>query len=176
MGRAGPWLIATVVAGAVLFALLTGGGVPDPVGRGSQAPGFALPDLAGRTVSLGEQRGKVVLVNFWATWCAPCEAEMPAMQNLYRQLAGKGFTLLAVSVDEEAEKVAPFRDRLQLDFPILLDPTQEVAGLYQTYRFPESFLVDRDGVIVERYIGEKPWDSEAYVERVERLLTAPWAP
>ena len=101
---------------------------------------------------------------------------MPAMQNLYRQLAGKGFTLLAVSVDEEAEKVAPFRDRLQLDFPILLDATQEVAGLYQTYRFPESFLVDRDGVIVERYIGEKPWDSEAYVERVERLLTAPWAP
>jgi peroxiredoxin len=171
MGRAGPWVVAAIVASAVVFALFTGGGVPDPVTRGSQAPVFALPALGGGSVSLGDQRGKVVLLNFWATWCKPCEAEMPAMQNLYSALDQEGFTLLAVSVDDEEAPVAAFRSRLGLSFPVLLDPGQKVSQLYQTYRFPESLLIDQKGRVVERYVGEKPWDSAAYVERVRRLVS-----
>ena len=170
VGRAGPWVVAAVVVGAVLFALFTGGGVPDPVTRGSAAPHFELPALGGGQVSLADQRGKVVLLNFWATWCKPCEAEMPAMQNLYSALAQEGFTLLAVSVDEEEAPVADFQRRLGLDFPLLLDPDQRVSRLYQTYRFPESLLIDQRGRVVERYVGEKPWDSAVYVERVRRLV------
>lgn len=97
---------------------------------------------------------------------------MPAMERLYRRLAPDGFELLAVSVDADVEPVREFRERLGLSFPILLDPEQEVARRYQTFRFPESLLIGPDGVVVERYIGGKEWDADAYVERIRRLLRA----
>ena len=168
----GPWLVAAAVAAAAAYALLGEVSTPPPLGRGSPAPGFALPNLEGATVSLDELRGHVVLVNFWATWCKPCEDEMPAMQQLYATLQAEGFELLAVSVDDDASLVEAFRDRLALSFPILLDPGQEASKAYQTFRFPESFLVDGEGTIVERYVGPREWASPAYVERVRRLLAA----
>jgi peroxiredoxin len=114
-----------------------------------------------------------VLLNFWATWCKPCEDEMPAMQRLHARLAGPDFALLAVSVDQDEQEVRAFRDRLALDFPILRDPAQRVAGAYQTFRFPESWLLDREGTVVARYIGPREWDEPAYVERIRRLIGAP---
>ena len=167
----GRWLIATAVVAAALFALLTSTGGDPPIRRGSPAPDFELALLGGtETVSLASLRGRVVLINFWATWCKPCEDEMPAMERLYRALAPQGFALLAISVDEAAEPVAEFRERLGLSFPILLDPEKQVARAYQTFRFPETLLIGADGVVVERYIGPKEWDSEAYLERIRRLL------
>ena len=170
-GRLGRWLIGGLVLAAALFALLSGEGVAPPVGRGSPAPPFSLSSLDGGPVSLADLRGRVVLVNFWATWCKPCEDEMPAMQRLYQQLSGEGFELVAISVDEDVEAVRSFRDRYGLSFTILLDPDRSVAEAYQTFRFPESLLLRPDGVVVERYVGEKRWDAEAYVERIRRLLT-----
>ena len=169
--RLGPWLIALAVGAAAAFAILSGPGAPPPVGRGRPAPGFTLERLAGGApVSLSDLRGQVVLVNFWATWCKPCEDEMPAMERLYRELRAEGFVLLAISVDHDRDEVARFRERLGLSFPILLDSGQAVARAYLTFRFPESLLIDSDGVVLERYIGAKEWDSEAYVERIRRLL------
>ncbi|MBW2268272.1 MAG: redoxin domain-containing protein [Deltaproteobacteria bacterium] len=163
--------VGLVLVAAAGFALLASQDTPDPVGRGTRAPAFALESLAGGPpVELADLRGKVVLINFWATWCEPCEAEMPAMQRLYRELRDEGFELLAVSVDGDAEPVRAFQRRLALVFPILLDPGQQVAEAYQTFRFPESLLVDQQGVIVERYIGGKEWDASAYLERIRRLL------
>ncbi len=144
--------------------------VAPPIEPGRSAPTFALPDLDGEAHALADLRGKVVLVNFWATWCKPCEDEMPAMERLYQQLRARGFELWAVSVDEEVEPVAAFRDRLGLTFPILHDPAKDVAQTYQSARFPETFLIDRDGTLVERYIGPREWDARAYVARIERLL------
>jgi cytochrome c biogenesis protein CcmG, thiol:disulfide interchange protein DsbE len=140
---------------------------------GLAAPEFVLPTLAGSPVSLRELRGKVVLVNLWATWCAPCEQEMPAMQRLYTELAPHGFELVAISVDEDREDVERFRDRLALTFPIALDPGKQAAASYQSFRYPESFLVDREGVLVARYIGERDWDAPEYVGRIRRLLGEP---
>jgi peroxiredoxin len=170
--RLGPWLIALAVGAAAAFALLSGPGTPPaPVGRGSPAPEFSLERLTGGArVSLSDLRGRVVLVNFWATWCKPCEDEMPAMERLYRALHGEGFELLAISVDHDREAVSRFRERLGLSFPILLDPEQQVARSYLTFRFPESLLIAPDGVVLERYIGAKEWDAEVYVERIRRLL------
>ena len=111
-----------------------------------------------------------MLVNFWATWCKPCEDEMPAMQRLSGALHDEGFQLLAVSVDDEPDVVVEFNNRLGLTFPILMDTEKRVAQVYQTYRFPESFLVGRDGRVVERYIGPREWDAAVYVERIRRLL------
>jgi len=165
--------------GALLGALAFAGGlvwlfqlpqVPAPIEAGRAAPPFDLPDLAGEPHRLEALRGKVVLVNFWATWCKPCEDEMPAMERLYQSLQSRGFELLAVSVDDESEPVDAFRERLALSFPILHDPEKRVSGTYQSSRFPESFLIDQEGVLVERYIGPREWDAPAYVARIERLL------
>ncbi|NNL66955.1 MAG: TlpA family protein disulfide reductase, partial [Myxococcales bacterium] len=139
--------------------------------RGSPAPDFSLPVLdADTSLGLAELRGRVVLVNFWATWCAPCRDEMPAMERLYRIHGGDDFEMLAISVGEEPELVEAFQQELALTFPILLDRDKRVAEAYQTYRFPETFLVGRDGRVVERYVGPREWDHEAYVERVGRLI------
>jgi len=119
---------------------------------------------------MADHRGQVVLINFWATWCKPCEDEMPAMQRLYAELQPLGFELLAVSVDKEAPEVAAFRDKMSLTFPILLDSDESVSRLYQTAGYPESLLIDRDGVVVERYVGPREWDDAAYVERIRKLL------
>jgi len=167
----GSWLIAAVVIGAALFSVLLSPDVPPPVIRGVPAPAFELADLdTGASISLAGLRDRVVLINFWATWCKPCEDEMPAMDRLYRSLATEGFELLAVSVDEETELVEIFRQRLGVSFPILMDPTQEISRLYQTTGFPESLLIDGDGMIVERYIGPRDWDHTTYAERIRRLM------
>ena len=170
-GRVGSWLLGAGVAVAALFALLLAADTPAPVGRGSPAPAFELPLLGGGS-SLGVEqlRGKVVLLNFWATWCEPCKDEMPAMERLYREVAGSDFELVAVSVDEDEAAVDAFVIGLGLSFPILMDPSKKVAIAYQTFRFPESLLVGRDGVILERYVGPKDWDANAYLDRIRRLL------
>jgi peroxiredoxin len=169
--RLGSWLIGAALLAAAGFTLWSADEQGGAVGRGTPAPALALPRLAGGApVDLADLRGRVVLVNFWATWCKPCEDEMPAMERLYRRLAPEGFELLAVSVDADAAPVEAFRERLGLTFPILLDPDQATARRYQTFRFPESLLIGPDGVVVERYVGGKEWDAEAYVERIRRLL------
>ena len=169
-GRAGAWLVAAAVAVAALFALYGSSRTAAPVTRGSAAPDFSLRRLAGDEMSLSALRGRVVLLNFWATWCAPCEDEMPAMQRLHDDLAGSGFEMLAVSVDQSEADVQAFRERLQLSFPILLDPQRKVSNLYQTFRYPESFLIDRNGVVVERYVGPRAWDDPLYVQRIRALM------
>jgi peroxiredoxin len=171
------WLQPVVVILVVALGLgvvLIRDDVDSPVARGFEAPGFNLPLLGGEgsTVDLADIRGQVVLLNFWATWCKPCEDEMPAMDRLYRALAPEGFEMLAVSVDEESDLVEKFRQRLGVSFPILLDPQQDVSRRYQTTGFPESLLIDKDGTIVERYIGPRDWDHAVYASRIRKLLSA----
>ncbi len=163
-----------MVAAAVAGLFWWGGIGTEPVDRGSPAPAFSLPRLEGEPLVLAELRGRVVLVNFWATWCKPCEEEMPSMQRLYETHGPAGFELLAVSVDaaKDRDEVAAFRERYGLTFPILLDPDQVVSRRYQSFRFPETLLIDREGIVVERYVGPREWDHPAYVERIGRLLEA----
>jgi peroxiredoxin len=175
--RSGRWLLGAGVAAATMFALLWGSSPPAPVGRGTPAPAFHLPiagaggrEGEGGSLSIERLRGKVVLVNFWATWCKPCEDEMPAMQRMYRALAGSDFELVAISVDADEASVSEFARRLGLSFPILMDSSKQVASAYQAFRFPESLLVGRNGIILERYVGPKDWDADAYRDRVQRLL------
>jgi len=171
--RPGAWVVVALVAAGAAWALWSAEPVPPPLEAGSPAPEFSLPRLGGgEPVSLRELRGRVVLVNFWATWCKPCEDEMPAMESLYRALEGEGFELLAVSVDAGDEEVEAFRERLALGFPILRDPDRRVATRYQSLRFPESFLIGPDGVVVARFIGPREWDAPEYEARIRELLGA----
>ncbi|MFP6655744.1 MAG: TlpA disulfide reductase family protein, partial [Myxococcota bacterium] len=145
---------AAVVVLASVLILGTDVGAPAVV-RGSMAPEFALSRLnmakggEGSKLRLSAQRGRVVLINFWATWCEPCEREMPAMERLYRTLAGDDFELIAVAIDDQEADVKAFQQRMRLSFPIVLDPSRSVYDSYQTMGVPESLLIDREGRIVE---------------------------
>jgi thiol-disulfide isomerase/thioredoxin len=161
---------ALILAAALGLIWVGDSRVPAPVGRGGSAPDFDLPLLSGNErFVLSEKRGRVVLVNFWATWCKPCEEEMPSMERLYRELAPAGFEMVAVSVDQDPADVEKFRERVGVTFPIALDPSQEVSALYQTQGFPESLLVDQEGRILERYVGPREWSI--YAPRIRSLIS-----
>lgn len=165
------WLAGFALVAVAGLLVLMGEPLEPPLSRGDTAPGFVLPRLSdGSPVSLDDYRDRVVLVNFWATWCKPCEEEMPAMENLHRALAEDGFVLVAISVDKSRDDVVAFQERLGIGFPILLDPDQTAARRYQTTGFPESILVNAEGTIVERYVGPREWDHPDYVSRVRKLL------
>ena len=116
-----------------------------------QKADFTLTDLQGKTWSLRELKGKVVLVNFWATWCPPCRKEMPDLNTLYQRFKDQGFVILAIS-DEEADKVKPFIAERNISYPILLDPGRKVNELFQVQGIPKSFVYDREGKLVAQSI------------------------
>jgi peroxiredoxin len=160
------------LAAAVLLVVV--GGLLVTRGGGVRvAPDFAVPDLHGNTVRLSGLRGKVVLLNLWATWCPPCREEMPSMESVWGRLRDRGLVLLAVSEDEEAARVAPFVTEMKLSFPVLLDPRHEVGDRYGVWGYPETFVIDRNGNVVERVIGPRQWDAPAELAKLEALLAAP---
>lgn len=164
-------VVAGLVAGAV--ALVRFGPEVDRVEVGAQAPDFRAIDLAtGDSVSFREHyKGSVTLVNVWATWCLPCRVEMPAMERVYQELAPRGFKIAAVSVDEGSpEEVRAFGKEYDLSFDLLQDRSTAVQQIYQTTGVPESFLINKDGVIVKRIIGAHDWSSPVNRALVERLL------
>jgi cytochrome c biogenesis protein CcmG, thiol:disulfide interchange protein DsbE len=168
-------LVAAVVAGLVLGIALLAKYGPEvqPVEVGAEAPDFQAIDLAtGDSVSLRERyHGMVTLINVWATWCVPCRAEMPAMEKLYQALAPNGFRIAAISIDEgPPEDVRAFGQDLSLSFDLLHDRSTKIQQIYQTTGVPESFLVNREGVIVKRVIGAHDWSSPVNRGLIERLL------
>ncbi len=179
-GRAAALLIAGGLVFAAVLLVLLGEPPGDPVGRGSPAPPLSLvrlyPPPPGERVDLEEFRGRAVLLNFWATWCKPCEEEMPALQRLYQALRGEPFELLAVSVDEDPGVVEAFRARLGLDFPVLHDPEKKAARAYQVFKYPETLLVDPTGTVVERFVGPREWDAGIYVDRIREVARSGGTP
>lgn len=123
------------------------------------APTFTLPDLTGKKIRLKDSQGKLVLLNFFATWCGPCREEMPSMERLYHTLQEKGLIILAVNIQESAKTVRPFIQELKLSFPVLLDSTGSVSREYGIRALPVSFLVGRDGNILWRAMGGREWDA-----------------
>ncbi len=126
--------------------------LPAPI-EGAIAPDFELLDLDGNVQRLSDLRGSVVLLSFWASWCPPCEAEMPMLNAVYQRYRGEGLAVVAVDFDEPESTVRDFRDRLDLSFPVVLDPGGKVQQLYRILGYPTTFLVDRDGVIRAEHIG-----------------------
>jgi cytochrome c biogenesis protein CcmG/thiol:disulfide interchange protein DsbE len=172
-----------IFIGLVVAGVATGATVLTRVGSevaavevGATAPDFHAVDLAtGDSVTLHQRyQGKVTLVNIWATWCEPCKIEMPAMEQVYRALAPRGFAVAAVSIDEGSpDDVRAFGQQLGLSFDLLQDRSTRIQQIYQTTGVPESFLLNRQGVIVKRIIGAHDWNSPANRALVERLLDQP---
>lgn len=138
---------------------------------GDEAPNFMLRDLAGNVVSLWQLRGKVVLLNFWATWCGPCRVEMPAMEQLYRTLPRGEFEILAVSTDSQGAAVTrPFQKRMGFTFPILHDSEYRVGLAYGARTIPITFMVDRQGIVRQKIFGARDWDSREARDLIQALL------
>ncbi|RJQ44251.1 MAG: TlpA family protein disulfide reductase [Gaiellales bacterium] len=162
-------ILVAVAAFAVIVALSIGGYLwyqstrPPAVVEGSLAPDFTFPLLGGGEASLSDYRGKVVVLNIWATSCETCKEEMPFIEQKYRELNGDDFQLLTISTDKKGEEVVrpfledigeqAFRDPGALTFPVLLDKENVVGDIYQTRKYPESFIIDRDGVVAGIVLG-----------------------
>lgn len=165
-------LVVGLFAAAVGALVVARPPADPPLRVGAPAPGFELSDLEGNAISLEGLRGRVVFVNFWATWCAPCRDEAPSLERLYRELRDERLEIVAVSIDENGarDEVQAFRDRYALSFPILLDPEQRVYSAFQATGVPETFLVDQRGRMTERFVGPRNWTDPRYARAVRRLL------
>jgi peroxiredoxin len=175
-----PYFWAIVAAATVVAAAWVGRERYKAIAMGSAAPDFGAMDLEGNPVRLADYRGKVVLVNIWATWCPPCREEMPSMQRLYETVASPDFEILAVSIDARAGEndafgrpggdLRAFAEEMGLTFTILHDPPGRIQQTYQTTGVPETFLVGRDGRIYKKVAGGTAWDAPVNLELVRRLL------
>jgi len=162
-----------VIAVAVLFLLKQNNPYLkySPLKRHHTAPNFTFPGLDGKMLSLSDYRGHVVLVNIWATWCPPCVDEMPSMEKLYQELKDENFEILAVSIDAVGTKaVAPFMKKYNLTFPALMDPDGTIKTLYQITGVPESFIINQQGILVEKIVGPRNWSAPEVVRYFRSLI------
>ena len=134
------------------------------------APNFTLKSLSGKNLKLSEMAGNVVLINFWASWCAPCREEMPLLNALHKKYQPLGFTVLGVNVEEQVDSARGFLGDFPVDFPILLDNTNKVSKQYKVIAMPTTVLVDRDGNMRFLHEGYKSGDEKKYQQMIKKLV------
>lgn len=157
------WVRGVTVAAMLATTSLVGASA-------SMAPSFTLPSRAGDNVSLGQLKGRVVMLNFWASWCGPCRQEMPLLDELYGKYQLAGLIMLSVNIDENAEPAIEMAQTLKVSYPVLFDTRKEVSRAYDVSAMPVTVLVDRAGVV--RYVSEgyKPGYEKRYTDKLRELL------
>jgi peroxiredoxin len=177
---AGVALLGAAIGGAAYWnrSAPTVGAEAFPVARPAEAiaaPDFELLDLAGQPVRLRDLRGRVVLLNFWATWCVPCREEMPALETLSRELGPRGLTVVGVNFKEARGDVEAFVRQHELRFPMVLDTDGRTSQLYQVFALPATFVIDRQGMLVGTVLGIRDWAGPGARAYLGRLLATPQA-
>jgi thiol-disulfide isomerase/thioredoxin len=162
------WSIAALL-GALLLVIFF---VPRAlaIGAGSLAPEIGLKDLSGRGVSITSLKGKVVLVDFWASWCAPCREELPVLESLYKKYRGRGFEIVGVNLDQSPDNVQRFLSGTPLSFRVVHDRGRAVADRYAPSKMPSSFLIDRKGIVRHVHAGFRASDRGALEKQISALL------
>lgn len=140
------------------------------VAVGDEAPQFAIKTDKGTTVTRSEFGGKLLVLNFWATWCPPCVEEIPSLDQLQKQFAGSGLIVLGVSVDQNERAYRQFLERAKVAFETARDPAAHISASYGTYKYPETYIIDSHGKVVEKVIGGTNWTEPGMVQRVKSLL------
>jgi peroxiredoxin len=158
------------IAVALFALLLLSSGPQHAATPDAAAPDFTLPSAAGPNVRLQEQRGQVVMINFWATWCGPCQRELPLLDRIYGRYRAAGFVLLGVNIDDDRRKAAELAGRLGLSFPVLFDTDHRISRLYELNTMPSSVLIDRDGRVRKVFLGYQDGFERDYEARVAALL------
>ena len=131
---------------------------------------FTISYLDGTTTSLSDHAGKLVFLNFWATWCPPCRAEMPSMEEIHSRFQGEPFTILAVNVQEGAPTVQPFVEEFGYTFPVLLDESGSTAGEYGVRGIPTTYMIGPDGIVLAQLVGTREWNEAEIVERLSAVF------
>lgn len=165
-----------ILQGSIVAMLLVFVGVlylslhDNVVKAGDTAPNFSIRTENGKTVTARDFGGKLLLLNFWATWCQPCVHEVPSLDQLSRELGPKGLVVLGVSVDKDQKAYQDFIARFRVSYLTARDPGQVINLKYGTVQYPESYLIDQNGKVVEKVVGEENWSAEQMVQHVQSLL------
>ena len=168
MHRARDFEDSLILSTAICLILIISSGLSEGI---DTAPDFTLVNLEGQKVTLSSYKGKVVVLNFWGTWCEPCKSEMPSLNAFYLEYRGKGLVVLAVSIDQSEEAVKSFIAQTGYSFPVLLDNQREVYfDTYGLFGLPISVIIGRNGTIFQKVIGEAAWDSPQMADKMRKLL------
>jgi peroxiredoxin len=169
----GPWrsrIAAAILGPMICFSAALPDTADAVVAGNAPAPDFTLPSASGTNLRLQEQRGQVVMINFWATWCGPCRREMPQLNRIYGKYRPAGFLLLGVNVDQDQTNARGVANKLGVQFPVLFDAKQSVSRLYDLNTMPSSVLIDRDGRVRYVYLGYKEGYEQTYEKQIAELL------
>lgn len=135
-----------------------------------QAPAFSLQSVDGKTVSLDQYKGQVIMLNFWASWCGPCRQEMPLLDDIYKQYKDMGFTLIGVNVEPDPHNADAWLKQTPVSYPVLYDPKSQVSQLYQVQAMPTTVIIDRKGVVRYVHNGYLPGDENQYMNSIRALI------
>jgi peroxiredoxin len=161
--------LKSTLLGAILL-ILTALSLASSSLEGQAAPDFVLKSASGENIRLSENRGDVVMINFWATWCGPCRQEMPLLNDLYGRYQRVGFNLLGVNIDDDSRRAMKMVEELGVNFPVLFDENKEVSKLYAVEAMPVTVLVDREGKVRHVHYGYKPGYEDKYLTEIRSLL------
>jgi peroxiredoxin len=161
--------LATGVVGSAAVSLALSPAAQASV-PGSPAPQFSLDSKAGKAVNLGQYKGQVVMINFWASWCGPCRQEMPLLENIYKKYNKLGFTLLGVNVEPDSKAADDWLKQTPVSFPILYDKDSKVSKLYDVAGMPSTVIIDRKGNVRVLHKGYKPGDENEYLDSIRTLV------
>jgi cytochrome c biogenesis protein CcmG, thiol:disulfide interchange protein DsbE len=142
------------------------------VALGEQVPDFTLRRDDGQTTSLADFRGKIVVLNFWASWCGPCVDELPSLKQFAQKYSGDNLVVLGVSLDEDPDAYQSFLKKYEINFLTMRNPSHSVSERYGTYKLPETYIISRDGHLLNKIIGPTDWSSQQMLDYVDSLLAA----
>ncbi|KGJ95014.1 TlpA family protein disulfide reductase [Colwellia psychrerythraea] len=162
-------LSATIMK-SLLVSLLLFATNANALELGKPAPDFTLKSMAGTNLKLAEQRGKIIVINFWASWCGPCRKEMPVLQKFYNKYQDLGVSVWGINVEQENQAGRDFLADLNLSFPILFDASNTISATYQVEAMPTTIIVDRDGLVRYAFKGYKPGYEKKYAKAIKKLI------
>jgi peroxiredoxin len=162
-------LASTLLLIASLFALVCAPQA-NALDAGAKMPEIGLKDLSGKQVDVASLAGKVVIIDFWATWCAPCREELPELEKFYKKYGGKGLAIVGVSVDKEPDNIKSFLEKLKVTFPVVHDAGHAVSGKYGPPRMPSSYIVDKKGIVRYVHGGYRASDAAEFEKQIQELL------
>ncbi|MBN1574005.1 MAG: TlpA family protein disulfide reductase [Deltaproteobacteria bacterium] len=168
-------LVAVFLTGLALLMVFKAGlkfAVAGGAAVGLKAPDFTLTDLDGNGISLSDYEGKVVLLNLWATYCGPCREEMPSLNGLMKKMADYSFVILTINIDPgKSERVREFMEENGYTFKVLHDPKKEISALYYFTGIPTTYIIDMNGIIVDKSVGAEDWESRDRIDQLKALST-----